>query len=59
MKIHAGFLTYDQMAERKTETSVLIIYTGCTIGMVHDSLTGLLIPIDFRHITDHVPVIRN
>ena len=59
MRIHAGFSTYDQMAERKKETSVLIIYTGGTIGMVHDAGTGSLIPIDFKHITDHVPVIRN
>lgn len=27
--------------------------------MVHDPLTGSLVPIDFRHLTDHVPEIRN
>jgi len=27
--------------------------------MVHDRLTGSLVPIDFKHITDHVPVIGN
>jgi L-asparaginase len=37
------------------ETSILIIYTGGTIGMVHDPITGSLVPIDFKHITDHVP----
>ncbi|HOF20662.1 MAG TPA: asparaginase [Bacteroidales bacterium] len=47
------------MTDRKNETSVLIIYTGGTIGMVHDPETGSLIPIDFKHITDHVPVIGN
>jgi L-asparaginase len=36
-------------------TSILIIYTGGTIGMIHDPVTGSLIPIDFKHITDHVP----
>lgn len=41
----------------KKEASVLIIYTGGTIGMVHDPLTGSLVPIDFDHITDHVPVL--
>ncbi len=40
------------------EISILIIYTGGTIGMVHDPETGSLIPIDFRHITDHVPELR-
>ena len=47
------------MVKRGKETSVLIIYTGGTIGMVHDRLTGSLVPIDFKHITDHVPVIGN
>lgn len=39
----------------KKDTSILIIYTGGTIGMVHDPKTGSLVPIDFKHITDHVP----
>lgn len=47
------------MDKNKKETSVLIIYTGGTIGMVHDPSTGSLVPIDFKHITDHVPVIGN
>ncbi len=47
------------MVKRGKETSVLIIYTGGTIGMVHDRQTGSLVPIDFKHITDHVPVIGN
>lgn len=37
------------------KASILIIYTGGTIGMVHDSTTGALVPIDFNHITGHVP----
>lgn len=44
--------------ENKKEISILIIYTGGTIGMVHDSVTGSLVPIDFRHISDHVPELR-
>ncbi|HLP71526.1 MAG TPA: asparaginase [Bacteroidales bacterium] len=40
------------------EISILIIYTGGTIGMVHDPESGSLIPLDFRHITDHVPELR-
>jgi L-asparaginase len=41
--------------KRNKKISILIIYTGGTIGMVHDSLSGSLVPIDFKHITDHVP----
>ncbi|MCU0409336.1 MAG: asparaginase, partial [Bacteroidales bacterium] len=44
--------------KKKKEISILIIYTGGTIGMVHDPVTGSLIPIDFRHIADHVPELR-
>jgi L-asparaginase len=42
----------------KKEISILVIYTGGTIGMVQDPLSGSLIPIDFRHISDHVPELR-
>lgn len=38
--------------------SVLIIYTGGTIGMVNDPVSGALVPIDFRHISDQVPELR-
>jgi L-asparaginase len=41
--------------KNKEEISILIIYTGGTIGMVHDPNTGSLVPIDFRNLTDHVP----
>jgi L-asparaginase len=43
---------------KNKEISLLIIYTGGTIGMVHDPEKGSLIPIDFRHISDHVPELR-
>lgn len=39
-------------------TAILIIYTGGTIGMVNDPITGSLVPIDFRHISDQVPELR-
>jgi L-asparaginase len=42
----------------KTKTSILIIYTGGTIGMVHDPISGSLVPINFKHISDHVPELR-
>jgi L-asparaginase len=44
--------------KNKEEISILIIYTGGTIGMVQDSNTGSLVPIDFRHLSDHVPELR-
>ncbi len=37
---------------------VLIIYTGGTIGMIHDSDTGALKPFDFEHIYDRVPELK-
>ena len=38
--------------------SILIIYTGGTIGMVNDPVSGTLVPIDFRHISNQVPELR-
>jgi L-asparaginase len=55
LRIHAGFLIYDYKMSKKKEISILIIYTGGTIGMIHDPVTGALVPIDFNHITKHVP----
>ena len=46
------------MRNNKKETSLLIIYTGGTIGMVHDPEKGSLVPIDFRYISDHVPELK-
>jgi L-asparaginase len=40
------------------EKSVLIIYTGGTIGMVNDPETGVLCPFNFDQITLEVPEIR-
>ncbi len=44
--------------KKRKDISLLIIYTGGTIGMVHDPVTGSLVPIDFRHVSDHVPELR-
>ncbi|WP_417012665.1 asparaginase [Alistipes sp.] len=41
------------------ESSVLIIYTGGTIGMKTDPATGALVPFDFRGIHDEFPAIRS
>lgn len=37
------------------QRSILIIYTGGTIGMKHNPETGTLAPFDFDHILDEVP----
>lgn len=42
----------------KSENSVLIIYTGGTLGMVENE-DGALIPLDFAHIIDHIPALRS
>lgn len=39
-------------------TSVLIIYTGGTIGMTQNPTTGELEPFDFNHLLDNVPELR-
>ena len=44
-------------APKPPETSVLIIYTGGTLGMIHDE-DGTLKPFDFANILDHVPSLR-
>lgn len=39
-------------------TSILIIYTGGTIGMVHEPESGTLVPFDFKHISEQVPELK-
>ena len=38
--------------------SILIIYTGGTIGMVNDPVTDSLIPINFSDISDQIPELK-
>ncbi|WP_128543629.1 asparaginase [Larkinella soli] len=42
----------------KPRSSVLVIYTGGTLGMVYDRLNDQLVPFDFEQILDRVPEIR-
>ncbi|GAB5417520.1 MAG: asparaginase [Crocinitomicaceae bacterium] len=42
----------------KAKPKVLIIYTGGTIGMIKDSVTGALLNVDFNLISHHVPEIN-
>lgn len=39
-------------------SSVLLIYTGGTIGMRTDATTGALVPFDFNHIYEEFPSLR-
>lgn len=39
--------------------SILVLYTGGTIGMMKDPKTGSLAPFDFGNIYEHMPVLRN
>lgn len=41
-----------------TETSILIIYTGGTIGMVKDVDTGALKPFNFDNVYEALPILR-
>ncbi len=40
------------------QTSLLIIYTGGTIGMIQDEETGALVPFNFDDIYDQIPVLK-
>ncbi len=37
------------------ETSILLIYTGGTIGMIADNSTGALVPFNFKNIDNQIP----
>lgn len=39
--------------------SVLIIYTGGTIGMIKDEQTGTLIPFNFDNLIKYIPLLKN
>lgn len=44
--------------ESKPQTSILVIYTGGTIGMVRDQQTGTLKPFNFDNIYEQLPALR-
>ena len=43
----------------REQASILIIYTGGTIGMVQDPKTGVLKPLTFRNLYKYLPVLEN
>ena len=40
------------------ESSILIIYTGGTIGMIRDEKTGVLKPFNFNKVYEHIPTLK-
>lgn len=42
----------------KNSASILIIYTGGTIGMIHDATSNSLKPVDFERIKDLIPELK-
>lgn len=46
------------ISREKPRASVLLIYTGGTIGMKEDAGTGALKPFDFSGIMEEVPELR-
>ncbi|WP_266205035.1 asparaginase [Pontibacter kalidii] len=48
----------DTAAPLHPEASILIIYTGGTVGMVFDEKEQHLVPFNFSQITEHVPELR-
>ena len=43
------------MKEKNKPASILLIYTGGTIGMIQNQETGLLEPFDFQHLSRFIP----
>jgi L-asparaginase len=43
----------------ETKASILVIYTGGTIGMIKDAITGALHPINMDLLYQSIPVLRN
>lgn len=39
--------------------AILVIYTGGTIGMIKDPITGALTPFDFHTLYKHIPILEN
>lgn len=46
------------VVKNEAEVSLLVIYTGGTIGMMQDPDTGSLSPFDFDHIYQFIPVLE-
>lgn len=54
-QIHYKTVDINTAAPHAPTASVLLIYTGGTLGMVHDEASQSLVPFDFEQILDKVP----
>jgi len=50
---------FSSTESKQERASVLLIYTGGTIGMVQNPVTGAHEPLDFSHLISHVPELSN
>lgn len=41
-----------------TTTSILVIYTGGTIGMIRDEQSGVLVPFNFENVYEQIPSLK-
>ena len=46
------------MNDKTRQASILLIYTGGTIGMVQNQETGRLEPFNFQCLLQHIPEVR-
>lgn len=46
------------MNDRKERASILLIYTGGTIGMIENTETGILESFNFQHLMDNMPELK-
>ena len=44
--------------KEQDKASILLIYTGGTIGMIENSETGALEAFNFQHLEEHVPELK-
>lgn len=59
MKFLINKIMSDTNKSSEEKASILIIYTGGTIGMAEDPKTGSLEPFDFKNLVDHVPELKD
>ena len=46
------------MNDQKDKASILLIYTGGTIGMIENPETGVLESFNFQHLRDNMPELK-
>ena len=46
------------MNTQQENASILLIYTGGTIGMIENSETGVLESFNFQHLKEHMPELK-